>query len=135
MRHRLEQLAFWLIRFAVRLLPRGAAPDLGARFGGLACALALLHLRTGAALMPLFALPRGGGRYRFVHGPPVEVEPTGDLRRDVLRITQACTRVLEDEIRRYPSYWLWMHRRWKTRPDPAEVGAVGAESAPVRGLP
>ena len=98
-------------------------------------ALALLHLRTGAALMPVFALPLAGGRYRFVHGPPVEVEATGDREQDRLRVTQACTRVLEDAIRRYPSYWLWMHRRWKTRPAPAEVGAVGAESAPARGLP
>jgi KDO2-lipid IV(A) lauroyltransferase len=31
-------------------------------------------------------------------------------------VTQACTRVLEEAVREHPSFWLWMHRRWKTPP-------------------
>jgi KDO2-lipid IV(A) lauroyltransferase len=80
-------------------------------------ALALLHLKTGAPLLPVFAEPAPGGGGRFEVGPPLEVERTGDREQDVLRITQAATRVLEDRIRRAPEYWLWMHRRWKTRPE------------------
>jgi KDO2-lipid IV(A) lauroyltransferase len=30
--------------------------------------------------------------------------------------TAAFTAVMEEYIRRYPEQWLWMHRRWKTRP-------------------
>ena len=79
-------------------------------------ALALLHLKTGAPLMPVFAVPVGGDGYRFTFGPRVEVPLSGDRREDVLRITEACTRVLETRIREQPSLWLWMHRRWNTRP-------------------
>jgi len=79
-------------------------------------ALGLLHLRTGAPLIPVFAVPRPGDGYRCRYGPPVDVPLSGDRDADVLRITQACTRVLEEEIRAHPSLWLWMHRRWKTQP-------------------
>ncbi len=79
-------------------------------------ALGLLHLKTGSPLIPVFALPRPGDGYRFRYGPPVEVPLSGDRDEAVLRITQACTRVLEEEIREHPSLWLWMHRRWKTQP-------------------
>lgn len=79
-------------------------------------ALALLRLKAGAPLLPVFATPLAGDRFRFRYGPPVEVALSGERSEDVVRITQACTRVLEDEVRANPSLWLWMHRRWKTRP-------------------
>jgi KDO2-lipid IV(A) lauroyltransferase len=78
-------------------------------------ALGLLKLKTDAALIPVFALPLPGNRYRFSYGPPVEVMPSGNRDADVLAITQACTNVIEQRIRENPEYWLWMHRRWKTR--------------------
>jgi KDO2-lipid IV(A) lauroyltransferase len=80
-------------------------------------ALALLKLKTDAALIPVFALPLPKNRYRFIYRPRVEVPLSGDRKEDVRRITQECTRVIENEIRQSPSYWLWMHSRWKTRPD------------------
>ena len=80
--------------------------------------LGLLKLKTGAALVPAFALPLPGNRYRLVYCPPVEVPLSGDRREDVWRITQECTRVIEQHVRENPQYWLWMHRRWKTRPEP-----------------
>jgi KDO2-lipid IV(A) lauroyltransferase len=83
-------------------------------------ALALLKLKTDAALIPVFALPLPKDRYRFIYCAPVEVPLTGDRKEDVLRITQECTRVIEDQIRKHPSYWLWMHSRWKTQPTPAQ---------------
>jgi len=79
-------------------------------------ALALLHLKTGAPLLPVFAIPLPGDRYRFRFGPPVEVRLAGDRKEDVVAVTQACTRVLEEAVREHPSCWLWMHRRWKTPP-------------------
>jgi KDO2-lipid IV(A) lauroyltransferase len=77
---------------------------------------ATLALRTGACLMPVFCVPRGDGGYRIIYGPVDEAESTGDRVQDVTRITAECTQVLEQWVRRYPEYWLWMHRRWKTAP-------------------
>jgi KDO2-lipid IV(A) lauroyltransferase len=73
--------------------------------------VAALAMRTGAAIVPLFAVPLGGGRYRMVYEPPVVPPPDGpDAVRD---LTQQCTNVLETYVRRYPHLWLWMHRRWR----------------------
>jgi KDO2-lipid IV(A) lauroyltransferase len=84
-------------------------------------ALALLHLKTQAPIVPVFAFPLAGDAYRLVYGPPVEVERTGDRRQDVRRITARCTAVLEEQVRAHPELWLWMHRRWKTEPGPGEL--------------
>jgi KDO2-lipid IV(A) lauroyltransferase len=95
-------------------------------------ALGVFHLRTGAPLVPVFALPLPGGRYRLRYGPRVEVPLSGDRDDDVRRITQACTRVLEAQIREHPEYWLWMHRRWKTRPEASEAVPAPAGESPAR---
>jgi KDO2-lipid IV(A) lauroyltransferase len=80
-------------------------------------ALASLALRTGATVIPVFALPLPRGRYRFVYESPVP--PPSDDSPDAIReFTQRCTDVLEMYVRRDPSLWLWMHRRWRPR-DPA----------------
>lgn len=93
-------------------------------------ALALLKLKTDAALVPVFALPLPNNRYRFVYCAPVEVPLSGDRKEDVRRVTQECTRIIEEQIRRFPGYWLWMHSRWKTRPDPlSEASAPFHETA------
>lgn len=97
-------------------------------------ALATLALRTGAPLVPAFALPLPGGRCRLVYEPPVEVPPaTAD--DTVLELTQRCTDVLEMYVRRYPHLWLWMHRRWRdvSAPDPAS-GMFPAGRADEPGL-
>ena len=80
-------------------------------------ALALLKLKTDAALIPAFAIPVTGNRYRFVYKPPLEISRTGDRKTDVKNLTQACTAVIEEQIRQNPFCWLWMHCRWKTRPE------------------
>jgi KDO2-lipid IV(A) lauroyltransferase len=77
-------------------------------------ALAALALRTGAAVIPVFALPLPGGRYRFIYEHPVE-PPPADSPDPVLEFTQRCTDVLEMYVRRHPELWLWMHRRWRER--------------------
>ncbi|HJZ11066.1 MAG TPA: lysophospholipid acyltransferase family protein [Acidobacteriota bacterium] len=79
-------------------------------------ALALLKLKTDCSLIPAFAQPLSRNRYRFIYGPPVEVPRSGNRQEDVGRITQACTAIIEDQIRLAPRYWLWLHRRWKTQP-------------------
>jgi KDO2-lipid IV(A) lauroyltransferase len=85
-------------------------------------ALAALALRTGAPVIPVFALPLPRGRYRFVYEHPVE-PPASDTPDAVREFTQRCTDVLEMYVRRNPELWLWMHRRWRDR-DPALAGDV-----------
>ena len=75
-------------------------------------AVAALALRTGARVVPLFALPLGGGRYRMIYEHPVE-PPPADAEDAVHEFTQRCTDVLEMYVRRHPELWLWMHRRWR----------------------
>jgi KDO2-lipid IV(A) lauroyltransferase len=77
---------------------------------------ATLALRTGAPLIAVSCLPREDGRYRIIYGPVIEATSTGDRAADVVRLTAACTQILEQWVRRDPQYWLWMHRRWKTVP-------------------
>jgi KDO2-lipid IV(A) lauroyltransferase len=75
-------------------------------------AVAALALRTGAPVVPVFALPIGGGRYRMIYEHPVE-PPRADADAAVREFTQRCTDVLEMYVRRHPDLWLWMHRRWR----------------------
>jgi KDO2-lipid IV(A) lauroyltransferase len=74
--------------------------------------LAVLALRTGAPLIPVFALPLPGGRYRIIYEHPVEM-PSATSEDPVKELTQRCTDVLEMYVRRHPDLWLWMHRRWR----------------------
>jgi len=78
--------------------------------------LALLALRTDAAVVPVFSVPQPDGSYRIVYEAPVEVARTGDRSADVIRLTATCTAIIERWVRRHPELWLWMHRRWKTAP-------------------
>jgi KDO2-lipid IV(A) lauroyltransferase len=75
-------------------------------------AVAALALRTGAPVIPLFALPLGHGRYRMIYEQAVE-PPSGEDADAVREFTQRCTDVLEMYVRRHPELWLWMHRRWR----------------------
>jgi Kdo2-lipid IVA lauroyltransferase/acyltransferase len=75
-------------------------------------ALAAIALRTGAPVVPVFALPLPGGRFRMVYEHAVEPPPADD-EQAIQKFTQRCTDVLEMYVRRYPELWLWMHRRWR----------------------
>jgi len=89
-------------------------------------AIAKLALRTGAPVMPVFALPLPGGRYRLVYEKPIDAPDPSDP--DAVRIlTQRCTDVLERYVRRYPELWLWMHRRWRVDSEDAVASAPSTE--------
>jgi KDO2-lipid IV(A) lauroyltransferase len=89
-------------------------------FGIEACtATGLAHVgrKTGAAVLPGFMLwEQAEQRYVLHFGPEVEIPHTDDVAADILTGTQLCTSAIESWIRRYPDQWLWIHRRWKTRP-------------------
>ena len=86
--------------------------------------LAALAIRTGAPVIPLFAFPAKGGRYRMIYEHPVE-PPSHDAEDAVREFTQRCTDVLEMHVRRHPELWLWMHRRWRDAPGAALDAAPG----------
>jgi KDO2-lipid IV(A) lauroyltransferase len=75
-------------------------------------AIAALALRTGAPVVPCFALPLGDNRYRMVYEHPIE-PPEAGSEHAIRDFTQRCTDVLEMYVRRHPELWLWMHRRWR----------------------
>lgn len=105
------------------LMDTNMTPPQGAfvKFFGIdACAatgLAHIARKTGAAVLPGFMLwEPAEGRYVLHFGPEVKIPRTDDVAADILAGTQLCTAAIEGWIRRYPDQWLWIHRRWKTRP-------------------
>jgi KDO2-lipid IV(A) lauroyltransferase len=84
--------------------------------------LAKLALRTGALVLPVFApWDKKRGRFLLKIEEPLSYQASGDESEDVRRLTQLFTSVVEKYVRLYPDQWLWIHRRWKTRP-PGEPG-------------
>ena len=75
-------------------------------------ALAVLALRTGAVVLPVFALPLPGGRYKLIYERAVD-PPREDSPDAIREFTQRCSDVLEMYVRKHPELWLWMHRRWR----------------------
>lgn len=90
-------------------------------FGHLACTTtgaAVLALRTDATVIPVCApWNEERGRYVFRGGPIIELVRTGDNERDIEINTANFTAAIERQIRTYPEQWLWIHKRWKTRPE------------------
>lgn len=78
-----------------------------------------LAVRTGAALMVGFCQRQPGGRYLLTM-KELPVEPSGDRERDVWKLTETLSSEIEHAIRRAPEQWVWMHQRWKTRPEGEE---------------
>ncbi len=92
-------------------------------------ALAALAARTGAPVIPVFALPLPDGRFRMVYEHAVD-PPRGDDANALRDFTQRCTDVLEMYVRRYPDLWLWMHRRWRDVDAAAEVPGMFPTARP-----
>ena len=83
--------------------------------------LAALALRTGASILPVF-IPWDEEQQRFIlHvDPPLTVTPTGEQAKDIEQLTSSLTSVVESYVRRFPDQWLWIHKRWNTRPEKDE---------------
>ncbi len=79
--------------------------------------IAKLAVRTNTPLVPFFApWSQEKGKYLLIAEPPIFPECTGDEEADVRRVTIEITRRVENQIRNFPGQWLWIHKRWKTRP-------------------
>jgi KDO2-lipid IV(A) lauroyltransferase len=120
-------------RTALRLLKQGGTlgvlADLNTQeregvfvpfFGHLAsttAGVATLALRTDATVIPVCApWNEARGKFVFRGGPVIELVRTGDDRRDVEINTANFTAAIERHVRMFPDQWLWIHKRWKTRP-------------------
>ncbi len=93
-------------------------------FGEEACTntgMALLAMKTGAAVLPVFNIRQEDGHYRAVIEPEVQLFLCGDKALDAQKNTQIFTKIIERYIRDYPDQWLWVHQRWKTRPWQAQT--------------
>ena len=100
--------------------PQGAFVDF---FGHLACTgsgMARVAIKTGAQVLPGFLLwEEATQQYVLRFGAPLTLPISDDVEADTLAHTALFTKVIEDYIRQYPDQWLWVHRRWKTRPQGA----------------
>jgi KDO2-lipid IV(A) lauroyltransferase len=97
--------------------PQGVFVDF---FGTPACTasgLARVAMRTEAAVLPGFLTWREEEKkYVLEFGERLELVRTGNDEQDIVTNTQICTAAIETWVRRFPEQWLWVHRRWKTRP-------------------
>lgn len=97
--------------------PQGVFVDFFGRPACTASGIARIALRTGAAVVPGFLLWEPDEKKYVLHFlPELTLTKTGDDHQDAITNTQLFTKALENVIRRYPEQWLWVHRRWKTRP-------------------
>ena len=98
--------------------PQGVFVPFFEREACTASGLARVALKTGAAVLPGFMLwEESEQKYVLRFGEEIPLVATGDDEADALANTARFTAVIEDWVRRYPDQWLWVHRRWKTRPD------------------
>jgi KDO2-lipid IV(A) lauroyltransferase len=103
----LDQNVDWYDGVFVKFLGRWACTNKG---------LALLALRTGAPVIPIFPVRQKDGRYRIFIEPEVELVKTGDKTKDVEENTARFTHFIDRQVRAHPDQYFWFHRRWKTKP-------------------
>jgi KDO2-lipid IV(A) lauroyltransferase len=88
-------------------------------FGHLACttrSVAMLALRTNALIVPVCCV-WDTNRYRILVGELVEAVRTANYaKKNIIDTTALYTAEIEKFIHAYPGQWIWIHRRWKTRP-------------------
>jgi len=77
--------------------------------------LAVMAMRSGAPVVPVFIVRDGFQKHRLLIKEPIELVLTGDIQKDVEINTQRFTDTLEAMIRQYPDQWLWIHRRWERK--------------------
>lgn len=103
----LDQNVDWYDGVFVRFLNQWACTNKG---------LALMALKTGAPVVPVFSIRTPDGRYKIIFEKEIALVRTGDKNLDVEENTALFTRAIEDYIRKQPDHWFWFHRRWKTKP-------------------
>jgi KDO2-lipid IV(A) lauroyltransferase len=105
---------------AVAILPDQKSEDVFVPFfgqpAGTVAGPAVLALKTGAPILPMFAPRRPDGTYSVEFGEEIDTTPTGNIEADTYRIMADVNRAIEDVVRRHPDQWLWLHDRWRVPP-------------------
>lgn len=78
--------------------------------------IALLAVRTGAPIVPIFARRNPDGSHQVVIHPALPAPASNDAEAAIVELTARCTVEIERAIRQSPEQWLWSHDRWRTRP-------------------
>lgn len=81
--------------------------------------LAVLAVRTGTPVIPIFIRREAAGRHRVILRPPLAPPSTGESERAIAEMTTRCNEAIEAAVRETPEQWLWVHERWRTRPPDA----------------
>ena len=98
--------------------PQGVFVNYFGRPACTAAGVARVAMHTGAAVLPAFTIwDEALGKYRIRFEPAIPLVCSGDDEADVVANTQNYTWAIEQAVRAYPDQWLWVHRRWKTRPE------------------
>lgn len=80
--------------------------------------IAKLALKTNAIVLPAFAVwEEEKQKYVVYLEPPIEYKSNDNSPENIRDLTQAITKVVEKYVRKYPEQWLWVHKRWNTRPE------------------
>ncbi|MFI5143789.1 MAG: lysophospholipid acyltransferase family protein [Thermoanaerobaculales bacterium] len=82
---------------------------------------ALLALRTGAPMVPIFAARLPDGTMRVTAAPPIIPTRTSDLDATAAHLTAVLTGHIERQIREFPEQWVWLHKRWRHQPGEGET--------------
>jgi len=77
--------------------------------------LAVLAMKTGAPVLPVFMVRNGFQKHRLLIQEPLELIHTGNIKKDVEANTQLFNQTLESMIRQYPDQWFWVHQRWERK--------------------
>lgn len=103
----LDQKVSWQLGVYVKFFDQPAFANKG---------MALVALKTGAAVVPIFMIRKNGHTYEVIIEPELELIRTGDKTKDIEENTALFTKIIERYVSNYPSQWLWMQNRWKKRP-------------------
>jgi KDO2-lipid IV(A) lauroyltransferase len=76
----------------------------------------LLAYKTQSPIVLMAIVREKDDKYKIIVKKPIELATSGDKEKDIIETTQKYTKVLESIIREYPSQWLWMHDRWRSKP-------------------
>ncbi len=77
----------------------------------------IIALKLGTALIPMACVRDSKNRYKVIIKPEIPINITSDTQKDICTITKSCCFELEKLIKQYPDQWIWMHNRWKSRPE------------------
>lgn len=95
---------------------RGVFVEFMGRFASTHIGPAVVHWRTGAPVVPAFTWRKGPGKHVLEIWPALALRHSADGRADVLYNTALMAKSIEKMIRQHPDQWLWIIRRWRTRP-------------------